>query len=87
MRRIDTAWFYSQARTHLGSIRKLAAVIHGRAGPIDPSALVRRLRGQHELTLSEIEQLAYWLRTPVIEVIRRCGVDLDAHTRKQPPRS
>lgn len=48
------------------------------------SPLVRSIHGAREFTLSEIEQIANLINVPILEVLRRCGVDLKAGCR---PRS
>lgn len=91
---IDAAWFEEQAKksvllqtkdpsgkTKPGSLRKLARAVHSRQGPMDPSALVRSLQGSREFTLSEVEQIANILNISILEVLRRCGVDLKAGCR------
>jgi len=83
MRDIDTAWFQEQAERCFGSTRKLAANIIGRSGkPLDPAALVRAFHGEREFTLAEIEQLAHLLRAPVLEVMRRAGVEFNSKPKK-----
>lgn len=79
---IDAAWFQEQAdKSPLGSLRKLATAIQSRQGPMHPAALVRSIHGTREFTLSEIEQIANLLNVPILEVLRRCGVDLKAGQR------
>lgn len=87
MRKTDVEWFQAQARASpYGSLRQLAAAIRGRSGkPLDPASLVRSLHGQREFTLSELEQLAWLLRVPLMEVLQRCGADIDVHRKKRRP--
>ncbi len=87
MRDIDTAWFKDQATRAFGSIRKMAPRIIGRNGcPLDPATLVRAFNGQREFTLAEIEQIARLLDVPVLEVIRRAGVEVDKVKKGKQPR-
>lgn len=87
MRKIDVGWFQVQTRASpYGSLRQLAAAMRGRSGnPLDPASLVRSLHGQREFTLWELEQLAWLLRVPLLEVLQRCGADIDIHRKKRRP--
>jgi len=82
-KQIDTAWFQDQATKSAGSIRKLARLIIGRSGPLDPAALVRAIHGQREFTLSEIKQIAHQFQVPILEVLRRCGINVDVKPGKK----
>lgn len=75
-RRIDATWFKRQVRaSRWRSLRRLAPEVRGLEGPLSISALSMLLSGKRSMRIEEARQLADLLAVPLLEVLRRAGID------------
>ncbi len=87
MRDIDTEWFQEQARIKFGKVHPDGRREGGqnelaRRMGLDPSALVHAFHGRRKISLAEVEQLSLLLKVPLLEVLRRAGVEIDKLKRR-----
>lgn len=74
--KVDTAWFKKAIEeSSEGTLRGVARKMRNAAGnELDPSALLRLINGEAEMTLRYAQQLSEVLGKPVLEVLKRCGL-------------
>lgn len=76
---MDTLWFRDKLKDKKLSQRGLAKLIE-----LDPAAISLMLRGQRKMTPHEAHQISVILGVPILEVMRRAGIDVTEDVRKAP---
>lgn len=76
---MDTLWFKDKLKDNKLSQRGLAKLIE-----LDPAAVSLMLRGQRKMTPHEAHQISMILGVPILEVMRRAGIDVTEDVRKAP---
>lgn len=76
---MDTLWFRDKLKDKKLSQRGLAKLIE-----LDPAAVSLMLRGQRKMTPHEAHQISVILGVPILEVMRRAGIDVTEDVRKAP---
>lgn len=76
---MDTLWFKDKLKDKKLSQRGLAKLIE-----LDPAAVSLMLRGQRKMTPHEAHQISVILGVPILEVMRRAGIDVTEDVRKAP---
>lgn len=76
---MDTLWFRDKLKDKKLSQRGLAKLME-----LDPAAVSLMLRGQRKMTPHEAHQISVILGVPILEVMRRAGIDVTDDVRKAP---
>lgn len=76
---MDTSWFKDKLKDKKLSQRGLAKLVD-----LDPAAVSLMLRGQRKMTPHEAHQISVILGVPILEVMRRAGIDVTEDVRKAP---
>ena len=76
---MDTQWFRHNLQDKKMSQRQLAKVMG-----IDPAAISLMFRGRRKMTPHEAHQISQILGVPILEVMRRAGIDVTDDVRKAP---
>jgi hypothetical protein len=76
---MDTLWFRDKLKDKKLSQRGLAKLVE-----LDPAAVSLMLRGQRKMTPHEAHQISVILGVPILEVMRRAGIDVTEDVRKAP---
>ena len=74
---VDGAWFKDELARIDSSVRRLAKHLH-----MDPSAVSRRFKGEHKITLEEAAEIAKYIGQPLMTVIHKAGLPESAVTRQ-----
>lgn len=70
---IDGSWFKDELARVDSSVRKLAKHLH-----MDPSAVSRRFKGEHKISLEEAAEIARYIGQPLMTVIQKAGIPKSA---------
>jgi hypothetical protein len=69
---INTEWFHQQFERQESSLRSFA-----RHAGMDPAVVSRMLSGQRRMKLEEAQEIANFLRVPLVEVLKHAGLSID----------
>lgn len=76
---MDTTWFRDKLKDKKLSQRGLAKLIE-----LDPAAVSLMFRGMRKMTPHEAHQISMILGVPILEIMRRAGIDVTEDMRKAP---
>lgn len=76
---MDTLWFRDKLKDKKLSQRGLAKLLE-----LDPAAVSLMVRGQRKMTPHEAHQISVILGIPLLEIMRRAGIDVTEDVRKAP---